>query len=64
MVCECKDTTSVGIDQMFCGFFFEKTLIFLLLGRNGVVWRVRVVFCGVFCGVQKSEGFRDEGEIV
>ncbi len=28
------------------------------------VRRVRVVICGVFCGVQKSEGFRDEGEIV
>ena len=28
------------------------------------VRRVRVVICGVFCGVQKSEGFRDEGEVV
>ena len=59
MVCECKDTTSVGIDQMFCGFFFEKTLIFLLLGRNGVVWQARkagargILWCFLRCAEKR-----------
>jgi hypothetical protein len=48
--------------------FFEKTLIFLLLGRNGVVWQARKAgargILWFFCGVQKSEGLRGEGEIV